>query len=279
MPGPGGGGGQINSLMDLMQPQQPVPPRTYGSWDPELGYYMQPSPPLYSGGGVGAMGVGGGGGGRAFSPPQELAGYFDQYGNPRIDDPRQVAADAGVSPGQLASGFFPRYGKDQWGQGYEYPSDKGGFFKVEDLYGLTGTPGLAPAKGPQRPGGPGANMQVVREGAQAVPHIGTLGMSSPSTNNWRLLGMGPGWIMRNGFLINTRSGGGRWGGPAGWAPTGGNTGEQSMPAAATSLGAGQAYGVPNMLQAGLGQPVTYGWPGATQWFHDPGSTPNAGLGG
>jgi len=31
------------------------------------------------------------------------------------------------------------------------------------------------------------------------------GADLPSTNNWRLLGMGPGYVMRNGRIINTRS--------------------------------------------------------------------------
>jgi hypothetical protein len=236
---------------------------------------MQPSPPLYSGGGVGAMGPGGGGSG-AFSPPPDLAKYFDQSGQYKIDDPRQVAAEAGISVADLAGGLLPRYGRGEGeyeGQGYSYPSDKGGFFRIEDLFGLTKRPVEVPGTL-----GPGGRQPTSTQAQIPVPSIATMGMGGPSTNNWRLLGMGPGWIMRNGQLINTRASGTRWGGPAGWTPTGGNTGEQGMLARATALGAGANYGVPNILQAGLGQPITYGWPGATQWF-SAGGVPDAGLGG
>jgi hypothetical protein len=270
MPGPGGQ--QINSLMDLMQPAQAeAPPRTYGSWDPDAAYYMQPSPPLYSGGGVGGIGMGGGGGTRAFSPPQELAKYFDQFGNPRIDDPRQVAAEAGITPGQLAGGLLPRYANradQRWGQGYEFPSDKGGFFRTEDLFGLTGTPTQAPIPGPAGQGaGPGRNMQMTREGAIPVPQIATWGMSAPSTNNWRLLapwGGGVGDILRNGMLIKTRDSGTMWGYPAGQGHSGGASGEQSMPWLPIALGTGAAHGMPNMLATGIGPP-SYHWPGGTSW--------------
>jgi hypothetical protein len=282
MPGPGGAQ-QINSLMDMMQPAAPPQqPRQYGSWDQDLAYYMQPRVPLYSGGGVGMVGAGGGGGGGGgvFSPPQDLAKYFDQYGRPKIDDPRTVANDAGISLSQLASGLLPRYGKNAGeyeGQGYAYPSDQGGFFTIQDLFGQSGTPTQVPGTGPQRPGGDAANTVTQRVGGTPVPSIATFGMEQPSTNNWRLLGMGPGWIMRNGQLIDTRASGTRWGGPGGWTPTGGNSGEQSMPGRGTALGAGANYGVPNLLQAGLGQPITYGWPGAANWWHTP--MADAGLGG
>jgi hypothetical protein len=283
MPGPGA---QINSLMDMMQQPQAPPqqPRQYGSWDQDLAYYMQPQVPLYSGGGVGMATPGGGGGGQGgvFSPPADMARYFDQYGGYKIDDPRTVAADAGISMSQLASSLLPRYGREAGeyaGQGYSYPSDKGGFFTIQDVFNQSGTPTQVPGMGPQRPGGPSANTVTQRLGGVALPSIATFNAQMPSTNNWRLLGMGPGWIMRNGQLIDTRSSGVRWGGPAGYTPSGGNSGEQSMPAIGTGLGTGVGYGVPNKLQAGLGQPVTYGWPGAAQWWHDPGATPDAGLGG
>lgn len=192
--------------------------------------------------------------GQQFAHSPDMNQYFDASGQPRADDPRKVAADAGINIQQLAGGLSPRYGS-RYGrqtQGYDFPNDKGGFFKIEDLY---------------------------RNNPRGVPQSQTFGQGGLSTNNWRLLGMGPGWVMRNGFLIDTQSGGVGMGGPAGWVPSGGNSGEQSMPGRATALGAGTAYGVPNMLQSGMGQPLTFGWPGATQWFHDPGATPDAGMGG
>jgi len=219
--------------------------------------------------------MGGGGGGGVFSPPDELRKYFDQYGRPKIDDPRTVAADAGIGVSDLASSFLPRYGRgpgEYEGQGYSYPSDKGGFFTYNDLYDQTRQP--TTVAGMRGSGGqePTANLRTAN-----MPLVGTFQSNMPSTNNWRLLGMGPGIIMRNGQLIDTRASGTRWGGPAGWTPTGGNTGEQSMPAIATALGAGAGHGVPNMLQAGLGQPITYGWPGAFNWWHEP--MADTGLGG
>ena len=157
-----------------------------------------------------------------------------------IEDARLVAQQGGTSLQGLAAGFFPQ--KD-YGQGYNIPSDQGGFFNIEDVY---------------------------RQMGRDIPRIGTYNSNAPSTNNWRLLGMGPGWIMRNGSLIDTNASGTRWGGPAGWTPTGGLTGEQSMPGRGTALGAGVAFGVPNMLQGGLGQPVTFGWPEADQWSSEGG---------
>jgi hypothetical protein len=153
-----------------------------------------------------------------------------------MEDPAQIAQQGGTSLQGLAAGFFPQ--QMARGQGYNIPSDQGGFFNAEDLF---------------------------RQSGRNIPQIGTFQANAPSTNNWRLLGMGPGWIMRNGQMIDTNASGTRWGGPGGWTPTGGLTGEQSMPGRGTALGAGVAFGVPNMLQGGLGQPITYGWPGAMQW--------------
>jgi hypothetical protein len=246
------------------QPQQQQQPGTswYGSWDPDFQRTL--SGPGYR------MPDG--------SVNPELAKYFGPNGQPIIDDPRKVAAEGGVSVGDLVSGFFPRYGGrnpgEYAGQGYSFPSDKGGFFSLQDIYGLTGKD--VPSGVPASPGEP----EFQHVGRLDIPSIGGFGAGGASTNNWRLLapwGGGPGDIMRNGFLIHPNAGGTRWGGPASWTPTGGNTGEQSMPAAATSLGAGAGYGVPNLLQAGLGQPITYGWPGQNYWFSG-GSGGDVGLG-
>src|SRR5580765_7793174 len=174
------------------------------------------------GGGVDVRGGGGGEGfhglygGGAVSPEDQK--YFDAYGGWKLDDPEQVAAASGINLNQLAGGFFPQStGQDQ---GYKIPSDKGGFFRAADLY---------------------------RKLGRDVPRIGTFGQAGPSTNNWRLLGMGPGWIMRNGSLINTNAAAA--GGPGSWNGSGGISGEHFvLGRGSTPLGAGQSYGVPNMIQ-------------------------------
>jgi hypothetical protein len=169
-----------------------------------------------------------------------MSDYYDPITHmPKILDASQAAEQGGTSLQGLAAGFFPQQGAGNF-QGYNPPSDQGGFFNAEDLY---------------------------RQLGRDVPKIGTLGQAGPSTNNWRLLGMGPGWILRNGSLIDTNSAGGRYGGPAGWSSGGGNSGEQFVAGAGfTALGGGSGYGVPNMLQAGLAQPITFGWPGADHWI-------------
>ena len=210
------------AFADWMQ-QQAQQPRMYGTSDPDYGYYSQ----------------GGGWGGAA--PPPDVASYFNQ-GQPRIDDPRQVAAEGGITLGQLAGGMFPRDVS-----GYAYPSDRGGFFRMEDLFGLTGR------DVPHETGG-GA---TYRQGATPVPSIGGYGQQLPSTNNWRLLGHGPGWIMRNGFLINTRDPGVRFGSPAG-ADVMGVIGEGGMGVISRSaVGTGGWFGAPNTWR-GLS-----GWPGSS----------------
>jgi len=172
-----------------------------------------------------------------------MEGYEQAAANhPRtIEDPEQVAQQGGTSLAGLAGGFFPSYtGQDQ---GYKIPSDKGGFFNIEDLY---------------------------RKLGRDIPRIGAYGSSAPSTNNWRLLGMGPGYIMRNGTLINTNSAGGQAGGPASWSPGGGISAEHYVAGRGnTVLGGGVSFGVPNMIQAGPGQPSAWGWPGADQWNASP----------
>ena len=167
-----------------------------------------------------------------------MSDYYDPVTHaPKISDAETAAAQGGTSLAGLAGGFFPRYVQHNV-QGYQIPSDQGGFFKAEDLFGQVGR--------------------------KSMPGMGTFGMSGPSTNNWRLLGMGPGWIMRNGKMIDALSSGARWGGPASYTPNMGNSGEQSMPANGIALGTGSAMGVPNLHQAGLGFPVSWGWPGADQ---------------
>lgn len=279
MPGPGGG------LLDMMGvPAAAVAPpeqQMRAAGGVGFGYNVPngaPGIPLYSGGGIGAMGMGGGGGGAVFSPPQDLAGYFDQYGRPRMDDPRKVAADAGVSLADLARGMLPGTGGGvvngmagasniPW-ISYNPPNDKGGFFSIEDLYNTTRQP--TAVGGPLGPGGrPSMSMQR----AANVPVIATADQQLPSTNNWRLLGRGPGWIMRNGRYINMQapetSRGGYLGADLGFPDAEFN--------AATSpnhslLGTGAFAGMPNNWRS------MTGWPGqenpyvADRWpLHSAGS--------
>jgi hypothetical protein len=224
---------QVNSLMDLVQPAPPADPRMQAELDRLR---------AISAGGPDAMAAAGYPGGfneftqGAMQPG--AGGYFDlgAGGNitPKTAPPEQTAGEAGVSLGQLAAGFGPSGNPSRID--YNIPSDRGGFFNAKDIWR-----------------------------GRSMPQIYTSESWLPSTNNWRLLGRGPGWIMRNNNLIDTRQA--RWGGPAGWVPTGGNTGEQSMGPIGSFVGSGAGYGVPNLLQAGLGQPVTYGWPGAAGGWH------------
>lgn len=173
--------------------------------------------------------------------PSNFPNYFDAYGSPKLDDSRQVAADAGISLQQLAGGIFPKYNRSGFGQGYQYPSDKGGFFSLDNLFGNLGAD---------------------------VPSLGRFASASPSTNNWRLLGQGPGWIMRNGFLIDPATA--LWGGQRGWVPNGGITGENPATPSPIGLGTAASLGMPNRYAIG-NSPAYAGWPGATNWFQVSGS--------
>ena len=165
-------------------------------------------------------------GGAAVSP--EDAKYFDAYGGWKMDDPEQAAAASGVSLGQLAGGFLPRMG--QTGIEYNTGSDKGGFFNAEDLF---------------------------RKLGRDVPGMGTFNQAAPSTNNWRLLGMGPGWIMRNGELINTLAGQVRGGGSSFSDMGTGITAEHGMGVRrGSALGTGASHGTPNQWGD------SFYWPGA-----------------
>lgn len=195
----------------------------------------------------------GGGGANGFSAPPELAQYFDAVGNPRIDDPRQVASEAGIGLAQLAGGLLPRGMPRAYS--YEPPNDLGGFFRIQDLFGLSGRPSTIRAP-------MGDSPHPAREGGVGVPSIAQMGQEQPSTNNWRLLGQGPGWIMRNGYMINTRApevGAGFWQG----ANLGGTSGE-NWPLGISRLaavGGGYPFGYPSYDELS-GQA---GWPGATHW--------------
>jgi hypothetical protein len=294
MPSPAGGGAP--SLLQMLGPNQSIGASGAIQTQPEFGTWANPDYttariPLYDAG-PNAGGWAAGGyepGSGPFKPPPDLAKYFDATGEYKIQDPREVAADAGISLAQLAGGFMPRYGTldfeggpTQRGQGYEYPNDRGGFFRVEDLFRQTGTPSQASASGPGAGGfGGGPTAETFgRTGAIPVPQAATYGMSRPSTNNWRLIGRGPGYIMRNGFIINTQDVGGRQGGWAGWTPSS-ISGEQHTPGHnyGTPLGAGSPMGLPNVITNVPGMRGTFGWPGAEQWINFGGGTNEPGLAG
>jgi len=210
-----------------------------GAQSPQAPGLLQMAQAAMGDGGDARGGGGGGGGvhglyGSAPVSPED-AKYFDAFGGWKLEDPEQTAAASGINLGQLAGGFLPRQiGHDQ---GYSIPSDKGGFFNAEDLY---------------------------RKLGRDIPRISTFGQAGPSTNNWRLLGMGPGWIMRNGSLINTNAA--QAGGPDSWSGSGGISAEHYVAGrGSTPLGAGQGYGVPNMIQIGAGHGTSWGWPGADYW--------------
>lgn len=245
MPGPGG---LLGYLEDQQQPQQ----------QPPVGIFGQGGPSVSFGGGGGPNGPGGGGGGASIPPG--LAGYFDQWGNPQLSDPRQVAQQSGISLGQLAGGLFPS-GSSAGQIDYNIPSDQGGFFSIQDLFGLTRQPTQVP--GMMSVGGrPATSVQQTAN----IPSIATFNAQLPSTNNWRLLGRGPGWIMRNGNLINMNapetSRGGYLGADMGNI---GASAESGAPGTFThsDLGTGAWAGMPNNWRGATG------WPGqATPYVFD-----------
>lgn len=183
--------------------------------------------------------------------------YLSDDGSPILNDARQVSADARVSLGDLAGGFFPR--GSGYNVSYDPPNSRGGFFSLEQLFGLSGR------DAPTGDIGPGGPMGTQRVGQLGIPPIGTRGMGSPSTNNWRLLGMGPGWVMRNGVPIKMDAA--FHGGPSGWSPSS-VTAEHGSFGSPIALGTGAPYGVPGLLAPGSGGSATAGWPGAPQdtWF-------------
>jgi len=218
-PPPELGLGQLGGIGGAQSPQVP-------------GLLQMAQAAMDGGGGADLRGGGGGGGfhglygGAAVSPEDQK--YFDAFGGYKIDDPEQAAAASGVSLGQLAGGFLPRMGVT--GIEYNIGSDKGGFFKADDLY---------------------------RKLGRDIPGMATFGQAGPSTNNWRLLGMGPGWIMRNGELINTLAGQVRGGGSSFSDMGTGITAEHGMGVRrGSNLGTGASHGTPNQWGD------SFYWPGA-----------------
>ena len=203
-----------------------------GAQSPQAPGLLQMAQAAMGDGGDARGGGGGGGGvhglyGSAPVSPED-AKYFDAFGGWKLEDPEQTAAASGINLGQLAGGFLPRQiGHDQ---GYSIPSDKGGFFNAEDLY---------------------------RKLGRDIPGMARYGQAGPSTNNWRLLGMGPGWIMRNGELINTLAGQVRGGGSSFSDMGTGITAEHGMGVRrGSNLGTGASHGTPNQWGD------SFYWPGA-----------------
>jgi len=215
--GVGGGGGMP------MQGSAPAPAPGQGMGQLQMAQSAMDGDGRGGGGGGGFHGLYGS---AAVSP--EDAKYFDAYGGWKLDDPEQAAAASGMSLGQFASGFLPRMGVT--GIEYNTGSDKGGFFNAADLYKKLG---------------------------RDIPGMATFGQAGPSTNNWRLLGMGPGWIMRNGELINTQAGEVRRGGSSFSDMGVGVTAEHGMSALrGSNLGTGASHGTPNQWGD------SFYWPGA-----------------
>lgn len=165
----------VNSLMDLMS-DQPAPPPNQAVLDRLAQYRAQYDADVARyGANAGPFNPGVGNFNEASQPG--MSGYFqlDPVGSivPRAFSPQEVARQAGLSDArQLMQGFTPSGGYQD--VGYNIPNDRGGFFNAN---------------------------------ASGLPTTG----EGLSTNNWRLLGRGPGHIMRQGNIINmldpnTRSG-------------------------------------------------------------------------
>lgn len=131
---------------------------------------------------------------RSLQMPSGVQSPFEA-GTPQaasLNDPQNW----GLTPGDLESplaymggGPFVAAPRNQ----YQWkPRDYGGWFTLDQLYGQ------------RRPDSAGMGQQV--------PDMFQYKSNWPSTNNWRLLGMGPNWIMRNGMLINVDENA-RWGLP------------------------------------------------------------------
>lgn len=150
-----------------------------------------------------------------------MSGYFDLVDGYRIVphafSPQEVGAQAGLQPGQIGQGFFPSGGRDE--VGYNIPNDRGGFFQTN----FGGLP--------------------------------TLGQGL-STNNWRLLGMGPGYIMRRGNIINTQDPNTRFGLPGGFDSSYSDTAESGVANMHRFVAPGAALTGNNKWDA-------YYWPGSS----------------
>lgn len=141
------------------------------------------------------------------------------------------------------------------------PRDTGGFFTLAQLFDFApgGARTMPQGSADQNYMGTGES----REGMFApraaspggnVPPVFQMGSNAPSTNNWRLLGMGPGWVMRNGQLINTQTAQARQGLPANADPTFSDTGESGVANYARRVAPGAGL-------MGMNKYDAYFWPG------------------
>lgn len=232
------------------QPQQPPPeppPWESGlSGAPPAGVNLPQG--MYYGVDPGWMAGGGPGTGEPDRPAGRPAFY-----SPGRPTEEFMAANSGITRGDLESPLA--YTADE---PYR-PRDTGGFFTVSDLY-RNFTPPRTGAFGNRYPQNPPSLFQV--------------GQNAPSTNNWRLLGMGPGWILRNGNLVKPSMG--DRGFASGSNPGGGVSAEHGNITPHIATGTGGAYGFPNLYAPGYAPPLA-GWPsaipeswmppyGSGQWF-------------
>lgn len=175
-----------------------------------------------------------------------MSGYFETGPGggiaPKVFSPQQVAEQSGISLGELGGSFTPR--TDVSGNAnFQLPrDDRGGFFRASDLYG------------PRLPG-------IYSQGAGGL-----------STNNWRLLGRGPGTIMRNGRIIDVGAARHSMGFPSMGGPGSGVSGEVEMShVPRIPFGSGSMYGWPNAFMGNYGQSTYAGWPGDVNGWTDVGS--------
>ena len=144
------------------------------------------------------------------------------------DDGRGGApVDSGLPPGALdfsGGTAAPANWEDFKGN----TSTGGGFFTIEDLY---------------------------RRRGEGVPAQFQSGSGMASTNNYRLFGGSPGWIMRNGYIINTNDVNGLYG------PYGiGGMGDTPITNPRWRSGAGAGF--PAAYAAGSVATSIGGWPGS-----------------
>ena len=174
-----------------------------------------------------------GGGPEGKAPPEEMQIV---NGFPYPEDPLGYAFGPTYAASQqdFPDNRAPLDPEWQWGQeggkweDYYTPNDRstgGGFFLAKDALG------------------------------GEVPFSYQQGASSPSTNNWRLLGSTPEFIMRNGYIINRFH-------PQLRYPFA-NTTENAI--FGNTYKSGATMGFPSAFAYGNNGPAFAGWPGADNW--------------
>src|SRR5262245_46324703 len=205
MPGPGGGGQQINSLMDLVGTSFggntfPMNPASY-SLGPSLNTLV---PINYNPSGT-----------YTGTPTQFPSGV--EYGAGTPYGPWTVGTQSGRGGG--GSGENSPGGFDLYRDWRKYASNDlstgGGFFSIKDLFDRQAQSRQQQQQQPMPPaGGASAGGTGLAQNApwgsrgpgEATPQAFQFMQDQPSTNNWRLMPpqfRQPGYIMRNGIPINT----------------------------------------------------------------------------